>query len=149
METKFKARRSLSFGLFLLISTIIVGFMAIGFPLMVGTAPNTASLAITVTFTIVYLIFVLWIWLGTFYTIDNENLVTRSGPFLWKIRIKDIRQIRLNQKTISGIWKPTISWDCIEIDYGKYQSISISPLLEKNFIDHLRQINDRIVVMEN
>jgi hypothetical protein len=90
--------------------------------------------------------FFIWVWTTTFYTITKESLIVKSGPLHWQILIQDIKIIRLNQKTVGGIIKPTMSWNCIEIEYAKHKTISISPTNQDRFIDMLRDINKQIEI---
>ena len=62
------------------------------------------------------------------------------------ISIQDVKTIRTNQNTIGGIIKPTLSWKCIEIDYGKYKTISISPANQDSFINILKDFNEKIEI---
>jgi hypothetical protein len=62
--------------------------------------------------------------------------------------ISEILLIRLNQKTIGGAWKPTLSWDCIEIKNKKSGSVFITPDNLNDFIGHLKRLNERIEIKE-
>lgn len=99
-----------------------------------------------IIFTILVMGLFVWIWTTTFYIIDKEILKVKSGPFNWQISIRDIQIIRLNQNTAGGIIKPTLSWKCIEIEYGEHKVISISPINQDRFIGALLAINKQIEV---
>jgi hypothetical protein len=86
------------------------------------------------------------IWFGTYYIIDDEILIAISGPLKWRIPIHEIAFIRLNQRTIGGTWKPTLSWDSIEIRYRKSKSIFITPDNQTEFLSDLKKINNEIVI---
>jgi len=146
LETKFKVRKSNSFGYFLLISAIVIGFVSVGLPLLSGDSINITGLAVGLIITTLISGLFLWIWIDTNYLFDNEILIVKSGPMIWKVPIKEIALVRLNQKTIGGIWKPTLSWNCIEIKYKKYQSIFITPEKQDDFIGQLKRVNDKIEV---
>ncbi len=57
--------------------------------------------------------------------------------------------IRLNQKTIGGTWKLTLSWNCMEIKYKKSRSIYITPERQDDFIHQLKTINHNIEIKQN
>ncbi len=146
MEAKYTCKKSTSFGLLLLITCVFIGFVAIGLPLFMNGAMSISVLLASVIFTVVVYGFFLWVWFGTIYIIGHDVLIAQSGPMKWKVPIKDILFIRLNQKTIGGTWKPTLSWDCIEIRYKKYRAIFISPEKQESFINQLKTINDQIEI---
>ncbi len=146
MPIKYKSKRSNSFGYFLLTSTILVGFASIGLPILAGDSQNTTGMVIGIIITTLTGLLFLWIWLDTNYCIKDELLIAKSGPVTWRIPIKEITTVRLHQKTIGGLWKLTLSWNCIEIEYNRNGSISISPDKEDDFIEQLKCINDILVV---
>jgi len=146
MYTKFTVKKSNSFGYFLLISIIVIGFAAIGLPLLSGDSFNITGLTVGLIITTLVGGLFLWIWIDTNYVIDNEFLIAKSGPIIWRVPIREISFVRLNQKTIGGTWKPTLSWVCIEIRYKKYRSIFITPEKQDDFIGQLKQINDKIEI---
>ncbi len=138
MDTKFAVRKSNSFGYVLLISGIVIAFAAIGLPLLTDNSFNiTGSIAGLIITTLVSGLF-LWIWIGANYIIDNDFLIAKSGPLIWRVPIREISYVRLNQKTIGGTWKPTLSCNCIEIRYKKYRSIFITPKRQEDFINQLK-----------
>lgn len=146
MEAVYTGKKSRSFGFLLLISCVFIGFVAIGMPLLMNGALSIPVLLVSVILTVVVSGFFLWMWLGTYYVISHDVLIAKWGPMRWKVPIKDILFIRLNQKTIGGTWKPTLSWDCIEIRYKKYRAIFITPDKQENFINQLKTINDQIEI---
>lgn len=127
MDIHFAVRKSNSIGYFLWISSIVIGFVGIGLPLLIVDSISISELIISISIDTIVVGLFLWIWYDTNYTIDNDLLIAKSGPMVWKIPINEISYIRLNQKTFGGTWKPTLSWNCIEIKYKKYRSIYISP----------------------
>ena len=65
-----------------------------------------------------------------------------------RIRIDEMRLIRLNQCTLSGLARYTLSWRSMEIRYKKYGSVNISPLDQARFLESLLRINPTIAIME-
>ena len=146
MSKKFICKKDLSFGIFLVISGLVIIGVSIVLPFL--TDDNYSLSKLIITTLIITQVFGLyfWLWFGTNYSIDNDKLIVRFGPFIWRVAIKEITLIRLNQKTIGGIWKPTLSWNCIEIKYKKDSSISLSPVDESEFLDRLLNVNDKIKI---
>lgn len=149
MDTKYAVRKSSSFGYVLLFCCIVIGFVAIGLPFLTRDSLNANGLLISIIFALIPVGLFIWIWINTYYIIDNEILIAKSGPIVWKVPIKEISMVRLNQKTIGGTWKPTLSWNCIEIKYKKYRSIFITPERQDDFISRLKQVNSQIEIKEN
>ena len=82
---------------------------------------------------------VLNLFLGTEYRIEEDKLKIKCGLFFNKtIHVKEIKNI---VKTRSLIASPAPSLDRIEIKYGKYNSIIISPKDKLNFASDLLSIN--------
>ncbi|WP_200411314.1 PH domain-containing protein [Virgibacillus salexigens] len=80
----------------------------------------------------------IWIWLGTGYKVKGGLIKVKSGPFRATIRIEEIKRL---SKTKSPFTAPALSVDRLEILYGKYDVMSISPKNETEFI--------RLLVTEN
>ncbi len=91
----------------------------------------------------------MWCWTSTYYVIDKNKLSAKCGPFKFNVFIQDIKEIRTNQKTVAGIIKPTLSWNCIVIEYGDTKAISISPENQDTFIKTLTDINKEIKIKYN
>jgi hypothetical protein len=71
----------------------------------------------------------------TKYTVDTEVLLIRSGPFRWRVPIRDIVSITPTNNPLSS---PALSLDRLDIKYGKHSSIMVSPLDKEGFIEALR-----------
>ena len=85
----------------------------------------------------------LWLWFGTNYKIDDEDLIVRSGPFKSTIDIKSIKKLRATKTLLAG---PALSIDRIEIQYKRYDSVIISPKEKNKFIESLLSKNKSIEV---
>lgn len=66
----------------------------------------------------------LWLLLGTYYSIERDQLLIKSGPFKWKVPIDDITSITPTSDAISG---PALSLERLRIEYGRGASVLISP----------------------
>src|SRR5699024_8107421 len=87
------------------------------------------------------LVLLLWIWFGTGYKIDGEFLKVSYGPFKSKLKIKEIKKIR---RTKNPFTAPALSVDRLEILFGQYNVINISPKNESGLIHSLLAINPNI-----
>lgn len=147
-EDRFSGRKSRSFGVFLLISSAVILFVSIGLPILINKTIDPTGLTISGFIIIPTLGLFLWAWIDTYYQIYETNLKIKCGPFAWRIPVSEIKLIRLNQKTIGGTIKPTLSWNSIEIKYKKHQSIFITPDRQDDFIGRLKTINDKIEIKQ-
>ncbi|NOZ45799.1 MAG: PH domain-containing protein [Chlorobi bacterium] len=86
--------------------------------------------------------FILHMFLKTDYTIDNKKLKIRCG-FIYKSEI-EIDKIKSITKTSSILSSPAPSFDRIEIKYGKYDVVIISPKDKIAFAKELTDINPKI-----
>ncbi|WP_228550224.1 PH domain-containing protein [Salinibacillus xinjiangensis] len=83
----------------------------------------------------------LWIWFGTGYRVERGVIKVRSGPFKSTIKIGEIKKL---SKTKSPFSAPALSIDRLEILYGKYNIMNISPKNEYEFVQLLVTKNPRI-----
>jgi hypothetical protein len=148
METKFSVKKSRSFGYFLSVMSAIIGFVVLGLPILTKDSISVAQIIISLTIISIPVGLFFWIWVDTYYIIENGTLTVKSGPIKWEVPISEISLIRLNQKTIGGVWKPTLSWDCIEIKIKQSGSVFITPDNLNDFIGHLKMLNERIEIKE-
>ena len=77
----------------------------------------------------------LWLLLSTDYRIADQNLLIRSGPFRWRIPIREIRSVGPTRNARSS---PALSLDRLLITYGRGQSCMISPKDKEGFLHELR-----------
>jgi len=89
--------------------------------------------------------FLIWIWFGTGYKIEDANIKVQFGPFKRTIGIKEIKKV---SKVKNPFTAPSLSIDRLEILYGKYNVINISPKNEKEFIRLLVTENPHIQIDE-
>ncbi|RFU68679.1 PH domain-containing protein [Bacillus sp. V59.32b] len=84
---------------------------------------------------------VAWLWFTTYYEINGESLIVRSGPIKKVIHIKTIHSIR---RTMNPISSPALSLDRIEIRYNMDDTVIISPKDKEQFTSALKEINHDI-----
>ncbi|WP_190284638.1 PH domain-containing protein [Bacillus sp. S3] len=87
--------------------------------------------------------FIIWCWFGTYYQINGNQLKIVSGPFRWKVDIMIIKSIR---KTRNPLSSPALSLNRIELLYGKWDTMLISPKNEKQLCETLKKINSQIEI---
>ena len=54
-----------------------------------------------------------------------------------------------SQKTFGSLWKPTLSWNSIKVEYNKSDSVVISPEKQDEFISELLKINPGIEIKQD
>lgn len=80
-------------------------------------------------------VLVLWTLHGTWYELDHERLLIRSGPFRWEVELRVIRQVTPKRSLLSG---PAMSLDRLEIRYESSPlPVMISPEDRKLFLSDL------------
>ncbi len=85
----------------------------------------------------------LWMWFGTGYMVKDDFIKVQFGPFKSTVRIDEIQKLR---RTKSPFTAPALSVDRIEILYGKYNVINLSPKNEHEFIQLLLTANPHIQI---
>ena len=75
-----------------------------------------------------------WVMFGTYYVIDASELRIRSGPFRWRIPIRDIHTVSSTRAPWSS---PALSLDRLRIDYGDNKWILVSPERREEFVRRL------------
>jgi hypothetical protein len=73
----------------------------------------------------------LWTMLQTRYTLSDEALRIRSGPFAWRIALGEVTRIEPTRNSRSS---PALSLDRLRIDYGDGRSLMISPADKQGFL---------------
>jgi hypothetical protein len=102
-----------------------------------GTTPEIGLVVTVVTLLAILVpacLFVVWVFRTTDYTITATELLVRAGPMRWNVPLKDIREIRSTRSLLSA---PALSLDRIEVIYGKYGSVVISPEDRMGFVHTL------------
>lgn len=125
----------ISYGLVLIILATIIGSTI---PLV--SPPIWSGLLIN----LIILVFISHLLLSTYYVIEGDFLVVKSG-FVVNKKI-DINAIRTITETNSIIGSPAPSFDRLNIVYNQYNSILISPRHKTEFIAHIKTINSQIEI---
>ena len=141
MVRKYKSK--VSYGL--LIAVFLIMFGPLMFKLSDYTLNTQRILGISLL--IITFALILHMFLTTLYTIDNNRLKIKSGFFSYKpIEISEIKRITKTKNIISS---PAASFDRIEIQYGKFKSIILSPKDKLNFCKDLNEQNPEIKIFLN
>tara|TARA_B100001057_G_C22772566_1_gene920236 strand:- start:1032 stop:1466 length:435 start_codon:yes stop_codon:yes gene_type:complete len=138
MNTTKKYPSKVSYGLLSFIFLIFYGPLV---PLCIGYEFDAKIIGILVFQSFVYA-FILHLFLKTEYSIDKAKLTIKCGVFSYQPI--DIQQIKEVSTTKSLISSPAPSFDRIQINYGKFDEIIISPRNKFNFIRDLIKINPAI-----
>ncbi len=93
------------------------------------------------------LILIFWIYFDTFYKIENNKLIYRSGFLRGKIEIQSIKQI-IKGKTMWIGTKPALARRGLIIKFNKYDEIYIAPENNNEMIADLLKVNSEIKITE-
>lgn len=127
----------------LIMATMLVSVFA---PIFTEPSIDGISLLILLISTLLPSLLIWNIYTDTHYTIfdDNRTLRVKSG-FIINSRY-DINKITRIRNTRTWLSSPALSIDRIEITFGRYNKIIISPLHKEAFINHLLSLNPDIQV---
>ena len=134
---EFKSKVGYGIVIPVLILIIAVTFL----PIMNGASGKATTIVIGVMLLVVAL--TISIFFGTTYKInDKKELLIKCG-FLYNSTI-DISKIKSIERTRNPISSPAPSLDRIELKYGKWDSVIISPEDKVGFVNELVKINPDI-----
>ncbi|WP_423802545.1 PH domain-containing protein [Neobacillus sp. SAB-20_R2A] len=68
--------------------------------------PNVGETIVALLVPILLSFFILWLWLTTYYVIDDKNLIVRYGPFKKIIPFYSIKSVK---KTMNPLSSPALS----------------------------------------
>lgn len=78
----------------------------------------------------------LWVIAGTRYIVGPAELRIVSGPFRWRVPLRDIRAVTPTRSPLSS---PALSLDRLRIEYGRRKWIMVSPRDRQAFVSELRR----------
>jgi hypothetical protein len=114
---------------------VLILLAIIGQVIAITAAVNEAGEPAMITSLILVMIGVValmvWLLLGTHYTVDRGTIRIVSGPFRWKVPIDEITSVRATRNPLSS---PALSLDRLSIRYGKRRRIMISPADKAGFL---------------
>ncbi len=115
--------------LVLILVVIVVQVVAVTAAIREAGEPGMITSLILAMIGIVALM--VWLLLGTHYTVDRGTIRIVSGPFRWKVPIDEIISVRATRNPLSS---PALSLDRLSIRYGKRKRIMISPADKAGFL---------------
>ncbi|HWL23789.1 MAG TPA: PH domain-containing protein [Ureibacillus sp.] len=90
---------------------------------------------------IIIISLLLTIWFNTRYKIEGNQLKISYGVIRKSIALQDIKSIRYTKNPFVA---PALSFKRVEINYGKYETIQVSPKEMDKFIIELQDKNPHI-----
>ncbi|MBM7647431.1 hypothetical protein JOC78_000352 [Bacillus ectoiniformans] len=93
--------------------------------------PFSADMFFVLLVSIILPLFIIWMWLTTCYILDEHHLVVKFGPFKKKIPLESIKSVK---KTMNPLSSPALSLKRLEIVYGDFQTVLISPEDREEFM---------------
>jgi hypothetical protein len=115
--------------LILILAVIVVQVVAITAAVNEAGEPGMITSLILTMIGVVALM--VWLLLGTHYTVDRGYIRIVSGPFRWKVPIDEITSVSETRNPLSS---PALSLDRLSIRYGKRRRIMISPADKAGFL---------------
>ncbi len=76
----------------------------------------------------------LWVLCDTRYELTDDALRVRSGPFRWRVGLRDVRAVVPSRSLLSS---PALSLDRLRIDHGRTASLLVSPKDRERFLEEL------------
>ena len=124
---------------------LIVVFLVFFGPLVPMFINKGFTINTTLLFLAVIVLFriILHIFFNTTYKIEKEKLHIKCRFF--KYNPVNIREMKKVSKSSNVISSPAASFDRIEITYGKFEELIISPKHKTKFIEDLQKINPEII----
>lgn len=116
--------------------------LVFGIVLFRAVSENPSWLGIIILLSVI--LFVIHMFLTTNYTIDNEHLTIKCGFFFNKTI--DIKTIKVISETNNLLSAPATSLDRLEITYGKFDAVIISPKRKAEFINDIITLNPNVEV---
>lgn len=88
-------------------------------------------------------ILVIWMWLDSSYTLENQELIIKNGPFRQRVDINEITKIKSSSPSI---FKGQLAKYKLTIRHKKNRRLSVFPIDTKTFIKTFLKINPKIKV---
>ena len=123
---------------------LTVVFIVFFSPLILNLIKSGINLNLTLISLFLIIIFglITHMFLKTEYTVEENKLKIKCGFFTYKpIEINEIKEITKSSNIISS---PAPSFDRIEIKYGKFEEMIISPKDKFEFAKYLTSLNPNI-----
>ncbi len=90
------------------------------------------------------ILFVLHMFLNTWYRVGDGKLEIKCGFFFHMyIEIASIKKIKTSSSPLSA---PALSFDRLDISYGKFGRVLVSPKDKKSFLSAILELNPAIEI---
>lgn len=119
----------------LLLGIAIAG-MFVGSGIVIVEGADPVEITVTIFACIAGLMLIVWVLIGTYYTVDRGTIIVRAGPMRWKIPIDEITAVEATRSPLSS---PALSLDRLRIRYGQRRRIMISPADKAGFLKAIGQ----------
>jgi hypothetical protein len=127
----FPSQRDRWLGVVLALAAFMeVGVLLILLPLDLHVFGMTLALVLAVG------AFVLWVWLGTGYTLTDWGIAVRSGPFRWAVDYNAISAVRRTRNPLSA---PALSLNRLALVHGRGVQLLVSPQDQARFLNELQR----------
>lgn len=125
-----------------LLVVVFLLFFGTLIPTVINEGLNNSMIVFIVALVLLYG-FILHMFFNTTYRIVKEKLYIKCGVFRYKpVDISTMKKISKSSNIISS---PAASFDRIEITYGAFDELIISPKNKNEFVEELLKINPAIL----
>lgn len=138
----FKSRND---SLYLTIFGALIVFLIISSVYYIVNGNNFWATFISTVVYIAIAALLIWILIGTSYTLQSDFLRYKTGPIKGKIPIEAIRSVEVGKTMYVGM-KPATARHGIIVHYNAYDELYISPESNETFINELRKLNAAIEI---
>lgn len=114
---------------------LCAGASAVAAVSVAAAEPPLVALAMSPLLLLLGCVLPVWLLLATRYTFGATDLEVRSGPFVWRIPLREIHAVTATRNPLSS---PALSLDRLRIDFGRSRSIMVSPADKEGFLSELR-----------
>lgn len=128
-----------------IIATVLVCIGAI-LPGLVNDSIKGYSLLIVLGINALSIIFLGLIYFNTYYTLSNQFLKYKSGPFGGKVKIDNITRVDFGKTQWVGFRRYGLAQKGLIIYFNNYDDLYISPERQEHFTEQLLSYNDKIIV---
>ncbi len=128
-------------------SFAIWGAIILGLTVIVDSSFSSSFLSVSYWIALILvpilIVWLIWIWFSAGYRVKNNTLRIEAGLLKQTIDIQEIRKITREKSILTS---GALSIDRLQIQYGKYKYVGISPKKEYEFIKLLLSKNPQIQI---
>ena len=92
-------------------------------------------------------LFLFWMYFGTFYRLSTEGLYYQCGPLKGNIKLDRITEVVKNRTMWVG-FRPATARKGLIVKFDRFNEIYISPKTNDAFIAKLLELNHAIIISE-